>query len=268
MSNITKSSQNLRWMDNQSDKNTIIHRINPVIKLVVSLIYIFTIISFDNYSPERLIPFIFYIFIVSSLAEISLIHLLKLSAVSLPLIIGIGIFNPIFNREVAYYIGSIPISFGMLSFCTLFIKSLMTVISGLLLVATTGINNLGMALRKIGLPKIFAVQIMLTYRYITVYMEEVNTTLTAHSLRANNKGVSYKSYGYLVGNILLRTIDRSQKIYEAMCLRGFHGDYVTGKNPKINKTDIIYLAVWSSLFIFIRYYNLSQIIGNLIIGEF
>ena len=96
MSNITKSSQNLRWMDNQSDKNTIIHRINPVVKLVVSLIYIFTIISFDNYSPERLIPFIFYIFIVSSLAEISLIHLLKLSAVSLPLIIGIGIFNPIF----------------------------------------------------------------------------------------------------------------------------------------------------------------------------
>ena len=58
----------------------------------------------------------------------------------------------------------------------------MTVISGLLLVATTGINNLGMALRKIGLPKIFAVQIMLTYRYITVFMEEVNTTLTAHSL--------------------------------------------------------------------------------------
>lgn len=52
-----------------------------------------------------------------------------------------------------------------------------------------------------------------------------------------------------------------------MCLRGFHGDYVT-ENPKINKTDIIYLALWSSLFIFIRYYNLSQIIGNLIIGEF
>lgn len=69
-----------------------------------------------------------------------------------------------------------------------------------------------MALRKIGLPKIFVkAQIMLTYRYITVFMEEVNTTLTAHSLRANNKGVSYKPYGYLVGNILLRTIDRSQK---------------------------------------------------------
>lgn len=45
MSNIAKSSQNLRWMDNQSDKNTIIHRINSVVKLVVSLIYIFTIIS-------------------------------------------------------------------------------------------------------------------------------------------------------------------------------------------------------------------------------
>ena len=187
MANIAKSSQNLRWMDDQSDKDTLIHSFNPVIKLIVSLIYIFAIISFDNYSPARLIPFIFYIFIVSSLAEVSVFHLLKLSAVSLPLIIGIGILNPFFNREIAYYIGSVPISFGMLSFFTLFFKSILTVLSGLLLVATTGINDLGVAFRKVGLPKIFTVQIMLTYRYITVLMEEVNRTLTAYSLRANKK---------------------------------------------------------------------------------
>ena len=46
MANIAKSSQNLRWMDDQSDKDTLIHSFNPVIKLIVSLIYIFAIISF------------------------------------------------------------------------------------------------------------------------------------------------------------------------------------------------------------------------------
>ena len=267
MANIAKSSQNLRWMDDQSDKDTLIHSFNPVIKLIVSLIYIFVIISFDNYSPARLIPFIFYIFIVSSLAEVSVFHLLKLSAVSLPLIIGIGILNPFFNREIAYYIGSVPISFGMLSFFTLFFKSILTVLSGLLLVATTGINDLGVAFRKVGLPKIFTVQIMLTYRYITVLMEEVNRTLTAYSLRANKKKINYKSFGSLAGNILLRTIDRSQKIYEAMCLRGFEGEYRTANNISVQSKDFLYLFIWGSFFVLMRYYNITELIGSLIMGE-
>ena len=265
MPNITQSMQNLRWIDDQSEKETCIHSINPTVKLIVVLIFILLLVSFDNYSFTRIMPLIIYMVVISQLAEVSLLHIIKLSLLSFPLIIGIGIFNPFFNRETAFYIAEIPISFGVISFATLVLKSLLSVTAGLLLIATTGINRIAAALRTLHAPKIFVIQLLLTYRYITVLMEEVNKTLTARALRANqNKKLDYKSFGHITGNILLQTINRSSRIYYAMKLRGFSGDFKSGDRENITLSDMIYLAAWTLFFAFVRTTNIYEVFGSIL----
>lgn len=257
MPNITQSMQNLRWIDDQSEKKTWVHSINPVIKLIVALVFIMFTVSFDNYSFSRLMPLIIYIVVISQLAEVSLLHIIKLSLISFPLIIGIGVLNPFFNRETAFYIAQIPISFGLISFATLVLKSFLSVTAGLLLIATTGINRIAEALRSVHAPKIFVIQLLLTYRYITVLMEEVNKTLTARTLRSNqNSKLDYKGFGVIAGTILLQTINRSSRIYYAMKLRGFSGEFISTKQDKICLSDVMYLVGWSSFVAFVRFVNI------------
>lgn len=46
----------------------------------------------------------------------------------------------------------------------------------------------------------------------------------AYELRApGQKGIHFKVWGSLMGQMLLRSMDRAEVIYESMCLRGFDG---------------------------------------------
>ena len=66
----------------------------------------------------------------------------------------------------------------------------------------------------------------MTYRYVTVLLEEVNRITQAYSLRApNQKGIHYKVWGTLTGQVLLRSMDRANAVYESMLLRGYDGSF-------------------------------------------
>jgi len=63
---------------------------------------------------------------------------------------------------------------------------------------------------------------------------------------------------------LLRTLDRAERVYRAMSARGFTGEYTIGKEVKIYNKDIIYFLLWRVYFIFVRHFNLSEILGSFI----
>ena len=51
----------------------------------------------------------------------------------------------------------------------------------------------------------------------------------AYALRApKQKGVHFKVWGSLAGQLLLRSIDRANNLYASMLLRGYQGEYYYG----------------------------------------
>ena len=123
------------------------------------------------------------------------------------------------------------ISRGWVTFLSILIKSCLSVGISLLLIATTGMDILAAALRMLKVPKIFVLQLLLTYRYISVLIEEVSRMMRAYTLRApSQKGIHRSVWGSFVGQLILRTFDRAQRIYQSMALRGFKGEYHTGNN--------------------------------------
>lgn len=183
-----------------------------------------------------------------------------------PFIIGIGILNPLFDHHTMV-LGGFVISRGWVTFLSIFIKCGLTVTVSILLIATTGMDKLAVALRMIKIPKIFVLQILLTYRYISVLIEEVSRMMRAYSLRApGQKGIHRSVWGSFSGQLILRTFDRANRVYQSMNLRGFTGEYNTGDISKICFKDFAYFAGWSLFFIIARIYNIPMLIGSLLTG--
>ena len=266
MANIMNSLSNMRLLDDLAQQETVIHKLHPLIKLLTTVGFLTVVISFGRHEIGGLLPLFLYPVMVFALAEIPVKPILLRILLVSPFIIGIGILNPFFDPKI-YMLGEREISRGWVTFLSILLKSGLTVTAALLLIATTGMDRLAGALRMLKVPRIFVLQLLLTYRYIAVLMEEVARTLRAYSLRApEQKGINRSAWGSLAGQLILRTFDRAQRIYEAMCLRGFTGEYHTGDFKKIRVRDLTYLAGWLLFLAVARMYNIPMLIGSLITG--
>lgn len=267
MANITQAYYKMFILDELADKETAIHRVHPVIKLIVTFIYLLFVVSYDKYDISGMIPLFFYPAIIMSVGDIPLKPMLAGLVIAAPLAIGVGIFNPFLDRTILLTLGAIDISAGMLSFVSLLIKCCLTVFAALLLLSTTGMNKIAAALHKLHIPQIFIIQLLLTYRYISVLMGEASRVYNAYTLRApNQKGISSKVWGSLIGLLLLRTYDRASRLYQAMKLRGFENQYYGVNLGKLQRKDTIYLLGWSIFFIIVRFINIPILLGLLVTG--
>lgn len=266
MSNIINSLYNIRFLDELSVKETPIHRLHPVMKLLTTVVYLTVVISFERYEIIGLLSFVFYPVLTFILAELPFTPVLKRILLVQPFIIGIGILNPLFDNNIVI-IGGITMSRGWITFLSIFIKCGLTVTASILLIATTGMDKLAVALRRLKVPKIFVLQLLLTYRYIYVLIEEISRMMTAYSLRApGQKGIHRSVWGSFLGQLMLRTLDRAESVYNSMSLRGFTGEFNIGDMEKLKFKDFVYLITWSTVFIMTRIYNIPTLIGSLVIG--
>lgn len=266
MADLTNSLYNLRYMEDLARKTTGIHRLNPVIKLLTTIVFLVVVVSFGKYEILGLLPFLFYPVVIFALADLPAAPILKRVLLAAPFVVGVGILNPLFDHNTVMLLG-IAVSKGWLTFFSLALKCALTVTAALLLVATTGMDKLSSALRALGIPKLFVLQLLLTYRYISVLMEEAARTLRAYALRApQQKGVQHRVWGSLAGQLLLRTYDRAQRVYQAMCLRGFAGEYNTGAVSRVGSRDLLYLVGWCLFFAAARLIDIPNFLGSLLTG--
>ncbi|KNZ40681.1 cobalt ECF transporter T component CbiQ [Acetobacterium bakii] len=263
MSTITDSMNTIHSLEELADGNTIIHRLHPLVKLITTLLYLVLVISFNQYDVTGLMVFAFYPVILMALGEIPYKPLLKRLLIALPFSFFAGISNIIFNQNLAFMVGGIPITYGLISFVSIMVKTVFTVMAVMILISTTSLPQISYQLLYIKVPKIIVEQIMLTYRYISVLLEQVSNMYTAYILRAPDaKGIKMKDMGIFVGQLLLKSFDRAENIYYAMKCRGYDGHYLYAKPDRIKKSDWIYLLVTCAILIVLRFFNLSQFIGS------
>lgn len=266
MPNIVNAIYNIRQFEELSRRRSFIHRMHPLAKLLVTLVYTVLLVSYDKYAVVSLLPFVFFPVFVMAAGRIPAGPVLRRLLYVEPMIVGIGLLNPLFDRGTILVYGH-AISSGWLISVSLILKGSLAVVSALLLIATTGMDGVALSLRKLKVPKIFVMQLMLTYRYISVLLEEAVRTLQAHSLRAfSSKGLKREVWGPLLGQILLRTLDRAQRVYDAMCLRGFNGEYHTAKSQKLRPGDYLYVLGWGAFIAVSRAVNLPLWLGSILTG--
>ncbi len=267
MSKISKAIVEIEHLSQRAEQNQWVNLIHPLVKLFLTILYIVLVVSFPKYDLAGVCAMALYPIIAFNMADLSWKSALHRLRVVLPLVCIVGVFNPIFDREIVSYMmlggKMIGISGGVLSMLSLMVKGVLTVLASYLLIATTTIEKVCYALRQIHVPKVMVTQILLIYRYITVMLEEVHRIAQAYSLRApGQKGVHFKAWGSLVGQLLLRSMDRADDVYASMCLRGFSGEFQMEKRP-FGGRDAAYLLFWTISFALIRIFPVFKIVGSL-----
>jgi len=223
MNRFVKSMFNLAELEQLSRRKTMINKWHPSIKIIITFIYILILTSVDGYELGKVLLFGVYPILLLSIADIP--TRVIASKLIIPAFISISLvaFNPLFDQEIVLVINNIGISGGVISLCSLFSKSLFTISATLILVSTTSIEKIGDGLRWLRIPKKLVILLLLVYRYIGVLLDEVSKTIEAYQLRANGgSGIHISAWGSLVGQIIIRSIKRSEEIYNAMLLRGYH----------------------------------------------
>lgn len=269
MNKIGGAIYEIHQMDTLASRDQWMNRIHPLVKLLVTVGYITAVVSFQKYDVAGLAGMVIYPIAGFMLSELSFLESIKRLKLVLPLICFLGILNPIFDKNYVLIAG-IQLSAGILSMITLILKGLFSVLASYLLIATTSVDKICYAFRLLRIPKPMVTQFMLTYRYITVLLEEVNRITQAYSLRApKQKGIHFKVWGSLTGQLLLRSMDRANNVYESMLLRGYNEDYGYMKSRiAVRPKDVVYLLFWVGIIVLFRIYPVILIIGNLAGGIF
>ena len=253
-------------LDTIAEMDKPIHRLDPRAKVLTTLLFIIYVISFDKYEIARLLPFFLFPAFLVGMANIPFGYLVRKLIIVSPFVLFIGIFNPFLDREIIFQAGFLHVSGGWISLISILLRFTLTVGAALLLIATTGFPAICMALDKLGMPRIFAVQMLMLYRYIFVLIEESIRLIRGYTLRSfSKKKMGYQVFKQLLGNLLLRTLDRAQRIHMAMLSRAFTGEIHIVRQFSFGRRELFYLASLITIFTLLRFYNIADILGKFIL---
>jgi cobalt/nickel transport system permease protein len=130
---------------------------------------------------------------------------------------------------------------GLVRFVSVLLRSWVSVQMAILLTATTRFPDLMHALRHLRVPPLLVAIISFMFRYLSVLVEEVTRLLRARQARSarlelgrGGGSIAWRARvaGNMAGQLFLRSLERSDRVYNAMLARGFQGQFIT-INPHV-----------------------------------
>jgi cobalt/nickel transport system permease protein len=253
-------------MDELARLDSPVHRLDARVQGLTTMLFILVVMSFPRYEVSALMPLFLYPVLLVVVGTLPVRPLLGKLLVAVPFALCVGLFNPLMDRQVMMVVGGVPVSGGWLSFASILVRFVLTVSAALILVSCTGIHRLCAGMERLGMPKVFAVQVLFLYRYFFVIGDEGLRMKRSVEIRsAGNRGLGFRVYGHLIGHLLVRAMDRAQRIYRAMVARGFDGEIRLLHTESPGWRDVVFAAGCSAYFLSVRTWNGAEWLGGLLI---
>lgn len=227
-----------------------VHRLDPRVKVVVAVLFILSNVLLPDGAWLAFGLAWGVILLINALARLPLLYAFKRSFIALPFALAaVTIMFTLPGRPLAaFQLGPWALTIsdaGLIRFVSIVVRSWLSVQVAILLVAATQFPDLMHALRHLRMPQILVAVISFTYRYLFVLSDEVTRMLRAREARSARLA-GYTSGGSLlwrariagnmVGQLFLRSYERSDRIYNAMLARGYRGHFFT-LNPHVMKSS-------------------------------
>jgi cobalt/nickel transport system permease protein len=255
-------------LDRLSAEDSWVHRLDPRAKILTTIVFLVAVVSFPKYEISALLPFAFYPVFLAGSGRVPFGFVGKKIIAVAPFAFLVGVWNPFLDRNVLLTLGSLHISGGWLSFASILVRFALTVGTAFILIAVTSFQGLCLGLQRLGMPQVMTVQLLFLYRYLFVLGEEALHMTRARSLRTfGSRGKELRIYAHVVGHLLLRTLDRAQRVYRAMLSRGFDGEVRLLRTARFGTTEVLFTLGWSAAFVALRLVNLPQLLGTLLTGS-
>jgi cobalt/nickel transport system permease protein len=187
-----------------------VHRLSAGLKLLVVLVVLLLLI----WVPIQYWPFYLgwalCLLLVAGLSKIPPWFLIRRLLILEPLVLGVAVlawFQP----------------HGGFIFCRILVKSTLCLFTLVLLSNTTSFSQIIRILQKIRVPSLLVSTLALMYRYLFVLVDEAERMKRARASRTftRQRSLQWKSLGAIVGQLFVRSTERAERIYAAMCSRGW-----------------------------------------------
>ena len=223
-----------------------VHALDARIKLVLVVAFILAC----AFTPVGAWPVYILLFTlilaVVILSELGVAYVLKRSALALPFMLAALplLFSVQGSPLWGFSLGKVQLSIsqaGLVRFLSITLNSWLSGIAAIVLASSTPFPNLLAAMRSLRIPRLF------------VLVDEVLRLQRARAARSGELGqpgskpggsIAWRARvtGGMAGNLFLRGLERSDRIYLAMVSRGYDGEVRSFAPPPLRTAD--WLALW------------------------
>lgn len=251
----------LNQIEQSYNAKYLLQHIDTRAKLITTVMFLFSVLFISVYNLSAIIVHMVFPIVLCSLGRISYFTTFKRSLIILPFVLFIGIFNPIYDTTPLIFIGNTAISAGWISFLSIIVRGLISTQAVIILISSSGFNNISHAMNRLGIPTLLSTQLLFAYRYIFVLLNEA---LNMHRARtARSYGIDsypFKMWGVFIGQLFLRAVEHSKTINQAMLSRGFTGEIPLAQQHIWDRKDTFFVLIWIILFLFIHILIFKQIL--------
>ncbi|MCL4267422.1 MAG: cobalt ECF transporter T component CbiQ [Anaerolineae bacterium] len=223
-------------------QESLIHWLDPRLKVVTVVIFILATVLLPDGAWLGFALSWLVVLAFTWLARLPYGLVFKRSLVIIPFLLAAltVLFNVPGTAVFTWQIGPLTLTItdaGLVRFVSILIRGWLAVQMAILLTAVTPFPDLMHALTHLRVPAILVSIISFMYRYLFVLAEEAQRLMRARqarSARLPGAGVHggslfwrAKVTGHMVGQLFSRSLERSDRVYNAMLARGYHGRILT-----------------------------------------
>ena len=252
--------------DHYQERHSFIHQLDPRTKVILTFGYILSIVLVPD--GAWLGFFLAWILLVAMTlsARLKLTFALMRAFVVIPFMLAA--IPLLFSTQGEPLIGSSILGWdwvvtdtGLIRFVSIVIRSLLSVQMAVLLTGTTRFPDILHALRHLRVPNVLVTVTAFMYRYLFVLVDEATRLIRGRQSRSAYRkdqsgglSVSQKARvtGNMVGQLFIRSIERSERVYNAMVARGYRDQFLTINPHTLTRTDWFTIMTWLILIVVVH----------------
>ena len=242
------------FLDRYGSLSSPIHRLDARAKLIGFFVAILVVVSEPTFDVAAFGLYFGLIGLIVLISRVPLDFLARRCLIAGPFILLAALLILLVGggeSTVAAGMGAkarLPLALAVL------MKGLAAILLLTLLTATDRFHRLLRALRLLRLPGLLGELSAFMYRYIFILTDEMQRTSMARSSRTPGRlRVSrFRTIGNQAATVFVRGYDRSQRVYQAMCARGFQGHFPQAVPLRFGMTDAVALTLLIASFLAVR----------------
>ncbi len=252
------------FLDKYSDRDSLIHRLDPRSKLLATLAFIAAVVLTPAGSWLAYSLYFVIIATLIALSRIPVFYIIRRSLLIIPFVLLVAIFIPFFKEgEVAgsynLWLWQVSVTHsGLQILWNILARAWLSILSLILLTSTTRFKSLLKGLEQLRLPRVIVMLLSFMYRYLFILVDEVMRMRQARDSR-NFGGKRLRrigTVGNMIGTLFIRSYERGERVYAAMMARGFDGHSRTLERLHFSRVDAYFVTGLGLSLIFISLFNL------------
>jgi len=193
-----------------SHADSVMHRLPAALKLGLALVIIVTTVLAPIQWRAWFIGVAGLLVLAAILSRLPPLFLIRRLLVLSPFVLGVVLVNAFQPADRSHWLA-------------VAVKSVLCLLTVILVSNTTPFSRILCVLKSIRVPELLVTTMALMHRYLFVLMDETERMRRARASRAftRGRGFRWRTLSTVVGQLFIRASERAERIYDAMCARGW-----------------------------------------------